>query len=1169
MISSASPTELQRFATTEAARAAELDHQAQRLGAALGHFAATCIEFSPGIDSSLAHPLHDHARSASAIGERTAAVGRQFERADQGSGFRTTLTTLVQFFHGLALRIAAGSGGSVSSSNPNSILQPFRNLALRGATSSGHGGISISLLAWAPAFALIGGTVALSNNVWQSIQTLWQSIQNSWSDWRQSFSAWWGGWRQGIADLRQAVQDSWNDWWRSAQNSWNDWRQSFDAWWSSFSQGVADWWQTNQDSWNNWWQATQQSWDEWWRATQQSWDEWWQNTGDWWHSWWKPDEWWNGITNWWNDLHPAWKVVAVIVGIILVVLAIILLIKVAAAVGIGAILGAIGSFLKGAAIRAIPFILQRGAPWAFRMLMQRFVPWVTRTAAPWVARNILPKLGIDLTKGIVNALFRIITLLFDAYSIGDLIYQFGDTVLTYLIAGHMPPAIQEHFKNAQKQYNAWVKDNVPPEWQGVARMGGPVVAGLAVLGGLTLARRVPGGMSWLKTLKTPQWLVRAQTALRSSPWVSRTLSLLRGVPAALRSVPAALRSSPWVSRTLSLLRGVPAALRSSPWVIRVISAISKVRLPAWMTRAVSQTPWLRSLLASASRNFAHIRNWASRSWAIVRNVAVDALVAARNQAVKGLASIGSRVAQVLAAIRNSPAAIRKWAAETLAALRNGPGARLASIRNWISQHISQPLLKLLKERWDNDVPKWLKETPWVKTWAAQWKDNILKTRINTLWALITSGNPIQAALTFLGYILSGGISGKGLPPRAAILWTAVGESVKALPTFAYKLYQLFDKQYQQRQTSSPAHGASSPAPVNLGGVADGWSARYGASSPAPVNSGGVADGWSARYGASSPAPSNPGSSPVNSGSVTVPSGNPADPTNPATPVANGVTTGGGSSVTPSIPSAPGTSIDPTLISEPTLIDSSSPSDMPDQVSAPENWPSPSDGNESSGGPSETPSAQPDPSAAEDLVTRLREQLRQGTPVESLLTEGAAVRDLLVAGALPETLLLARPTEAMLNELATLAQTDAQVAPLMQRFLTQSSDQRAEGRVTLEAALQAAIGLDLEMRGELTGPLTPAYMPDGRRVLVDANNTPWGFMPALDSLQRGEQAETTFDLPAIIGRLMALREIGLHVVLTTDGLTPSQFAELQAAIAATSFGDRVLLWQPTTSPVPAM
>lgn len=138
MISSASPTELQRFATTEAARAAELDHQAQRLGAAPGHFAATCTEFSTSIDSSLAHPLDDHARSASAIGERTAAVGRQFERADQEAGFCTTLRTPVQVFHALALRMATGSGGNVSSGNLNPLLQPFRYVharTIRGRTT--------------------------------------------------------------------------------------------------------------------------------------------------------------------------------------------------------------------------------------------------------------------------------------------------------------------------------------------------------------------------------------------------------------------------------------------------------------------------------------------------------------------------------------------------------------------------------------------------------------------------------------------------------------------------------------------------------------------------------------------------------------------------------------------------------------------------------------------------------------------------------------------------------------------------------------------------------------------------------------------------------------------------------------------------------------------------
>ena len=957
MISSASPTELQRFATTEAARAAELDHQAQRLGAALGHFAATCTEFSTGIDSSLAHPLHDHARSASAIGERTAAVGRQFERADQGAGFRTTLRTLVQVFHGLALRMATGSGGRVSSGNLNPLLQPFRNLALQAATSPRPDHVSISLLAWAPAFALIGGTVTLFTN-------LWQAIQNSWNDWRQWFSAWWNNWNQGVAD-----------WWQNAQNSWNDW------------------WQNAQNSWNNWWQNAQNSWNDWWQATQRSWDEWWQNTGDWWNSWWQPGEWWNGIVNWWNDLHPFWKGVLIVLGILIAIILALVAVKLALAAGAGALLAAIGSFLKGAVVfvftRALPWIVRQGLPWVWRWISQQAWPWVWRwisqQAWPWVSKQAWPwvwkNLSIDFTKGVINAIGRILVNLFklyNVYSTGEMLIDFGRTVLTYMFAGRASStATGEQFKNLLSAYDKWVTTNVPPQFQGLARVGGPIAAGLFLLFGGLLVKRIPIGGLLKRLPPLPPWTANLGTYL----WTM---------------------TPPGVPYLLNAARSLPGAILN--------------RLPP------------------------------------------------------------------------------SWAAK----------------------------LKYLKENL-------------IQAWKAEWKSNLLKLRINTFWSWFLSQDPFQAALTALGYIFSGGFSAKNRETIiSAIRWTAAGEFVKILPVTIYRVVkQLSSPPATPPSNSQPSNSPTAPATPPA------------SNSPTGTGVGHIPATTSVNNGANNGVGSGSSATPFIPHTPNVP-----EPTRIEAPSSSN---GDGTS---SIPDAPATPVDPTLMPEPTPIQA----------------PSPSDGNGVSDAAPEIPSVQPDlpdPDVIEDAVARLREQLRQGTPVESLLAGGAAVRDLLAAGVLPETLLLVRPTEAMLHELVALAQTDAQVAPILQRFLGLASDQRAEGRVTLEAALQAAIGLELEKSGQLTGPLAPAYMPDGRRVLVDGNNVAWGFMPALDSPQPGEHAEATFDLPALMSRLMALQETGLHVILTTDDLTPPQLAEVQAAIATLPFADRVLLWNPTTSPVPAM
>lgn len=102
--SSANPQMLIRYAD-EAARINEhLQSEAQRLGAVLGDFAASCTEYSTGIGPELADILRHYAQQTGQTDAWVGQVGRDFQAAD-------AMSLHAGFVSGLAGRLAEVGGG--------------------------------------------------------------------------------------------------------------------------------------------------------------------------------------------------------------------------------------------------------------------------------------------------------------------------------------------------------------------------------------------------------------------------------------------------------------------------------------------------------------------------------------------------------------------------------------------------------------------------------------------------------------------------------------------------------------------------------------------------------------------------------------------------------------------------------------------------------------------------------------------------------------------------------------------------------------------------------------------------------------------------------------------------------------------------------------------------
>lgn len=118
----------------------------------------------------------------------------------------------------------------------------------------------------------------------------------------------------------------------------------------------------------------------------------------------------------------------------------------------------------------------------------------------------------------------------------------------------------------------------------------------------------------------------------------------------------------------------------------------------------------------------------------------------------------------------------------------------------------------------------------------------------------------------------------------------------------------------------------------------------------------------------------------------------------------------------------------------------------------------------------------------------------------------------------------------------------------------ASDPAHGGKITPGSMEEAKAALGLEEAGRLPGPLTrdptgAADFLDGRGVAWDVKSFNSNFPPS----QGG------YELATSMLKIGAELLLGEHVILNTTNLSAEATAELQAAVDAAGYGDRVLFW----------
>ena len=122
------------------------------------------------------------------------------------------------------------------------------------------------------------------------------------------------------------------------------------------------------------------------------------------------------------------------------------------------------------------------------------------------------------------------------------------------------------------------------------------------------------------------------------------------------------------------------------------------------------------------------------------------------------------------------------------------------------------------------------------------------------------------------------------------------------------------------------------------------------------------------------------------------------------------------------------------------------------------------------------------------------------------------------------------------------------------YETLARDPAQGGRINLKTEQERRVGLELEKRGDVPGPITRD--PTGKAEFIDAQGNKWD-VKGFNSYYR--PSEGGFRVQVDANKVdKSLRE-GENVMLDTSKMTPNDIAALKAEGAARGWGDKVVYW----------
>lgn len=140
-----------------------------------------------------------------------------------------------------------------------------------------------------------------------------------------------------------------------------------------------------------------------------------------------------------------------------------------------------------------------------------------------------------------------------------------------------------------------------------------------------------------------------------------------------------------------------------------------------------------------------------------------------------------------------------------------------------------------------------------------------------------------------------------------------------------------------------------------------------------------------------------------------------------------------------------------------------------------------------------------------------------------------------------------PAQTAPSSPAAFGRTDAEYDAL-------ARDPAQGGASSLKTEQERRVGLELEKRGDVPGPITRD--PSGRAEFIDAKGNKWD-VKGFNSYYR--PSEGGFRLQTDANKVdKSLRE-GENVMLDTSKMTPNDIAALKAEGAARGWGDKVVYW----------
>ena len=135
-----------------------------------------------------------------------------------------------------------------------------------------------------------------------------------------------------------------------------------------------------------------------------------------------------------------------------------------------------------------------------------------------------------------------------------------------------------------------------------------------------------------------------------------------------------------------------------------------------------------------------------------------------------------------------------------------------------------------------------------------------------------------------------------------------------------------------------------------------------------------------------------------------------------------------------------------------------------------------------------------------------------------------------------------------------ADTRQPVAETSQRLLELARDPAHGGAISEKTIREAMIGLGLERRGDLPGPVRRS--PNPSEELNDGNNQAWdikGFHSGFPPAKGG------FDLDDAVTSVKLELDIGENVIVDTAKMSHEHISQLKVALNDLGVADRVLWW----------